>query len=501
MGLMSASAAHRHSPRNLGWRTTGSTAAASIAVAVAALAIGLRFSNADTLLGPIMSTNQLTFYYWGQNRLANLIPAIAWVVQDPAANFYLQVVLIACCTSGLLVFLAITHLRALRVDNLAALPVIVLVAGAMTIAVYGRFTTYVLVVEQHYAVAFLMTLAGGAAIASTRASLRVGGFLLVIGAIILNPSVVLITPVVAAAIVSLRRRRSAALLGAAAVVGTLLSVAASSTLGVPVGEPGTYSDFSIGRSFANLDEVILHIRQAIHIDRALVVLALGLVAVVVRRRSLPRWHHVTTLGALVFVVSWVVLFSGSRWVEINLLHFRYFFPLMLLIHYCATAAVAVVVTTVPRPLWLTSQRATLGAGIISIAATAVAATFVPRIDELDAVRATAEAADSAAAGDIALIAGSYWMVWPVVFNLQADGRTSFGLAERGEVMRDELMRYVRNRVESDLPLRVLCVDVGVTTCLSRLDDVSRQQWRLLGAASTEPLVLNVVPIVDQSANP
>lgn len=49
--------------------------------------------DADSLLPAFMSTQNLTWYYWDQNRFANVLPLLATPFKDISANFYFQVFL------------------------------------------------------------------------------------------------------------------------------------------------------------------------------------------------------------------------------------------------------------------------------------------------------------------------------------------------------------------------------------------------------------------------
>ena len=49
--------------------------------------------NADDLLPALISTQKLTFYFWGQDRFANLLPALTMWIGAPARNAEGQVVL------------------------------------------------------------------------------------------------------------------------------------------------------------------------------------------------------------------------------------------------------------------------------------------------------------------------------------------------------------------------------------------------------------------------
>ena len=49
--------------------------------------------DSDGALTALISTQKLTWYFWGQDRLLNLLPALAWPFRDPQTNLHVQVFL------------------------------------------------------------------------------------------------------------------------------------------------------------------------------------------------------------------------------------------------------------------------------------------------------------------------------------------------------------------------------------------------------------------------
>lgn len=67
---------------------------AFVALAAIAVTFGSRSTHdADSVLTAFMSTQKLTWYYWEQNRFANVIPWLASFSDDIEANFHLQLLL------------------------------------------------------------------------------------------------------------------------------------------------------------------------------------------------------------------------------------------------------------------------------------------------------------------------------------------------------------------------------------------------------------------------
>lgn len=57
--------------------------------AMTAIKYSPEYLNADILLNSIMSLQKITLYYWGQNRLLNILPLLAYPIANPSYNLIL----------------------------------------------------------------------------------------------------------------------------------------------------------------------------------------------------------------------------------------------------------------------------------------------------------------------------------------------------------------------------------------------------------------------------
>ena len=60
------------------------------------------FMNADVMMNSIMSLQKVTLFYWGQDRLLNVLPFVLSAVQNARANFYLCIILSNLCFCALI---------------------------------------------------------------------------------------------------------------------------------------------------------------------------------------------------------------------------------------------------------------------------------------------------------------------------------------------------------------------------------------------------------------
>lgn len=469
-------------------------ALAVLAVAAVAAAAGLSLVNADALMGAIMSTRKLTFYYWQQDRLFNLVPAMAWFLRDITANFYFQMAVLGVAAAGLIATFVVVHLRALGDRRLAAVPACALVSGLATVVMYGRHATMMLFFEQHYALSYLLLLVGCVMLLHPRAVSATAGAGAIVGGLLVNPSAVLLAPVLALAMFTAGRRRPAVLTMVIAAGGMVTSLATAGWWGTRSSSSGSYFAFRWSGLTANVRTVLDHLGVAVHSGRALALLGVGGLIVAVLWRRLPVWHRVLSLGITVFAAAWVPLFAGVEWIEINQFHFRYFFPVLMLVQYAtALIVVAVYVHVVALRTWARDRTQAIVGALAAGMVLVVALPAIPTPSEFDAVSSTAVLAETAETVDTALIVGSYWTVWPVVFQLEADGRAAYGVTTRGEVERDRVIRYTASRLVEQRTVQLVCTDVDADQCVADFGSFLGETWQIEATSTTGPLVLTVAP--------
>jgi hypothetical protein len=102
------------------------------------------FIGADTVLGSIMSLQNVTLYFWGQNRLLNVLPfAVSWIT-DPQSNLLALLYLASLASFSLLLLLALFARRAVAGRSDLVLPVFAaLSATYLLVASPGRHLPHV----------------------------------------------------------------------------------------------------------------------------------------------------------------------------------------------------------------------------------------------------------------------------------------------------------------------------------------------------------------------
>lgn len=115
-----------------GWTTLLSALWLCLVVALTATACAPRYLNADMLLNSVMSLQHVTLFYWGQNRLLNVLPLVASVTSDPQYNLWLVILLPVVAFFLLLQAMTVLAARGLQAGPVVALQAFVVLPTAVT---------------------------------------------------------------------------------------------------------------------------------------------------------------------------------------------------------------------------------------------------------------------------------------------------------------------------------------------------------------------------------
>ena len=420
--------------------------------------------NADSILQAMMSVQKLTWYYWGQNRLANVLPFLASFIPDLGANFAMQVILRVAAGMAL----PATMLVVLRTYE--RLSVKYLLALAFFFAALPVHAIGVLWVGgQPYCPALALFTIG---VALARASARRRGvhalvfaalaFAVLVAAFFINISFILFAVPLLVGLLLIHTRSDDVLVTALALPAWVIAMGHSALSAAP-GGGGAYMRLHV--SLANLRATAESLAGCIEPSRIGVAAALFLAAVgavVILQRAHARTGSaglvapvVARAGVVVLTcTAYVFVVANLEWMRLNAFSSRY---IVMVVPFLMTVAVVLVVDAITVLTRGSSRRlherwAGIGAALVFSAILLVQMlpvhvndSFVPREQRAD----LAQLAEVAERQRATFIAGNYWFVWPAVFDTLRRRQAShdelpfFGLAARGEVLAAEITRHLR----------------------------------------------------------
>ena len=405
------------------------------------------YNNSDSVLHPIMSVTHVTPYYWGQNRLGNVFPFVTAWITDIRINYAVQLWLRAAlaCALPLLV------IQLLRPRTITAVTFGVSLAVLLA-SFRDEYLEFLFLDGGPYATAAAFLTA--AVVIADRVSDRIIAprdmafwfctFVMLLLSFFSNLSfAVFCAALFAALAVFFRSKRSA--------VMTMLVLAAYFAMSWHASTIGG------GRDYAVFQWSVEHTRtgwqrtfEALgHPYPILVVVAL---AVGVLIWSQQREVLVRALAVALAAAVAITLTANAEWPILNGLHLRYF---------SLYAAILVIVGTI-LIIEAASRFALLNraVGYAALALAFSTSVVLARTSDQKCARYSAPEVASAvdvvkpdaAQFDVTLVAGNYWKVWPLVYELIADDKQAYGLSLRGYSVAD----YMRKKLETARKPGLIC---------------------------------------------
>ena len=505
--------------RAIGWISRWSVVAVTIvALATWSASRVLHLANADSLLPSLMSTQRLTWFYWGQDRLGNVVPTVAAPVRDERWNMTLQLFLIGLGWFTLAALFAANHLAGRRTAGVtrpvapSQVAAATVIAGIVTWAALPAATELVFVFEQLYAFAFAMFLFGLWGVVQRGWGARAVGAAALGAAMLINPSLVLYAPAVAVfpGVTPLRwhgrqPRPAAPIVRAFAVaaVAFLATSLAARQFGAPPGLDTGYNEFSLGKSLDHVDDAFANVGNSLRHPAALLLVAAPVVWLAWRARTLTPRLWALYLAAPLFALAWTLLFSGNTWVLMNALFPRYFFPLyavgLLYVSAAAADAAGLLAARLRAPDLASGTVRRIDPGdrrrrwpaVLPLLAGAGGLVGISRV-ELDTLVATRPWVDVIAAHDVDLAVGGYWATWPVVIEARAQGHDVLGVEGRAIAIDDLIAGRIRDDLAAGDRVTVLCTDSDAAQCTGTLNAWAPLPLAPGAVLSESPLVIEVV---------
>lgn len=441
---------------------------------VTAHGVQRQFLNADHIMYSIMSLDQVTLFYWGQNRFLSVIPFLASAVNDPYLNLLTVTALSALSHLACLALLFATAKTFLlgRAATARELASGTLLLWGLTFAVLEPEALYTMLQHHEYSLAISMLL--GAWLLALRTSsakanlarvvaLAVAGLLMVL-ALGVNPSLIVVGFALVLLQVLLRDSwRTQKFLVITWITGLAVAFAAWLVVMNRSGDEQRYfsirwneiaQGFQLGlSSFINQFEPIVVL--------VLAILMTGLAITAIRKSQFQARPQVLVAAALVaiFALLWVLGFSTIEWVFENDHHPRYFLPATYLILVLASLAIAGALQVLLKPSpGLQSLLALLLIGsLIFKAPLSTNLLTAPVFDALPKVESKS-----------LILGGDYWKVWPQYFLLKTQGEAAVSLAHRSKAIADYFRAELKIMLANNQPTPAWCMSSSRSRCERQL---------------------------------
>lgn len=454
----------------------GAAAAIAIPAILAAFKYAYDGLNADIILNQLMSLRELTLFYWGQNRLLNVVPFALQGIPWPLANLFL--VLLASTLSFFSLVWLIAFAAIKLSDNKIRFPRLFLLYTlqiAICLALF-KFKAWVDLCLWHfeYSLAILLGVAGIAAVYAKRYFLRAFG--LGAGFIALGINPVIILPLGCFLFFKCLYAKSVKRIDLVLAVSWTCFFLLWISISKQYGSYENYSSLSSALLPEGLEKMAINIiseylRLWVLLTIAGVILAAGILACAfpARARALagvlrkPNFRRAAycTCAALFSCLAIAYLIATIPWYHLNQSAPRYTIP----IFYCILLIAA---------LWQNMILDTLEPGrraTVSLAAAIFAISvffYLPPSFNLAQAIPYREC-DSAIPAAARIYAGDYWPIWACVSRDLNNGFESYALGYRSDPERPAIEAKLR-QLEMDGDLEIICLKAEVKECERQAQD-------------------------------
>jgi hypothetical protein len=431
-----------------------------------------QFLNADTILHAIMSLQNVTLFYWGQNRFLNLFPWLLSWISDAPANLCAQLFLFSfsffallCCLG--LVGAQIVFPEALRRDRWMATVLLLTITFALAkpAAMYD-FTGQ----GQPYATSFLLAVVAILVVLARplHPLHAVTAAICLLTAIGLNPSVLILTLITSGFMVGLADRRGAIFIAGTMVIG-LVGWSALSRFAPAY--PIPYVGLTVDNLSAALVASVTSMAWVIRLPVLAAFCALIVVLIWSRLSSASNLRvYLVMISLLVFALVWWIGFSANTWVKQNGYHFRYFFPVLII--GCVAITLQVFCYLLPQ-----SKRIK---DFCAVGCVALILTYLVRepvaFSDYSIFAQVQPLVSYAQSNGLRFIAGDYWVVWPTVFRLLDRRESAFGLTARASGNARKMRQALDRGILAEGSGKALCLGSDEKQCAKDAEALTGRRW-------------------------
>ncbi|RFB81371.1 hypothetical protein [Methylovirgula sp. 4M-Z18] len=443
------------------------------------------YMNADVMMNSIMSLQKVTLFYWGQDRLLNVLPLALSVVRNARLNVYLNSILSCLCFCSLAWAWARGIARSFEPvqDRFAFRRLVFLVTVLLFILVLHEWQfvdTSISHIEYTLSYTLFAWIVFDLILKPEFKPIDyVRVVILVVIGTGLNNSLVIPECSAFSVIAWMQRKVSAPLIVFAIV--SLLSFKAWLLISSFYPHSGiSYSDFDIQNVEEYSHATARNLVRGLDLPRLCAVVAFAL-ALRLLRFNFPAYvkmgriaHWGEICGALaLFCLAWFLLFSVNSWIKASHFHTRYFVPIIF---------VAVGILAVKFAEYFLFLKPMLQNILCLLVAAFLGYFLAAKFTPLEKYPVFAQVAPSAAV-DADGYAGDYWRVWPAVLRDLVHHKPAVGFADRADANRNAVIRQFSAARHPNGDLKVVCYVEATDVCVKQIQ-LLLPDYNL---ASAEPL--------------
>lgn len=431
------------------------------------------FLNADVIINSIMSLQKVTLYYWGQNRLLNVLPFIFSGITEPSVNLFLVLFFTSLCFYLLLYYFSriATEVMGTVKNDEVSLKVFIIVSSLYLFIFKPFAISEISLAHIEYSLpALLLSFASFNMLRNQKGRNKILLFivsvLMIFIATGLNPSTLIPLMFVSIGSIAFRKKIGfgALSLGTTAVVSFLIWNAVLKKHGdLP------YNEFRIEILFTGLEKVFSGLFSVINLPILLIVILFISTFKIVNLIYFKKLNNndnydlysFCSNALVIFSLTWMLIFSASRWVEMNLFVWRYFIFAILAILFLISIYLLSFVEK------LGNVKSWIFSGVVFASVCMLLTSPIKTFSEYKIFHSVNSLTDPGGH----LYAGDYWVVWPSVLRDMMQGHEAYGLTFRGDANKATATEYVQKKINQNGSVSVFCLNDKAENCINQVNSI------------------------------
>lgn len=432
--------------------------------AITTIKVAPIYLDADIIMNSIMSIQNLTLYYWGQNRLLNILPLTTYLIREPSLNLSVTLVLASMSLYGLLYFISRSSVVILYKRNIEALSLLtfLVIASSFTLAFNTSSISSMTIGHIEYSLSALLLVCAvlklyprSSKINSWKEHLLPSLFVFI--AIGINPSSLIASLFIASSFIYYKKeiRKKEITLILATIISFIFWKIISSQY------PGysNYGGFSFETFTSSIIDIINNIYSTTNLATIFSFTSILVLTIYLARkedRVKSKLIIYSSLLTLFFSVGWLILFSSNDWVKLNGGAVRYFTYINFAFLFCYAVLISSLLKT------LEFKKTLIYITIFSLYAIFNLTSSVQTFENFKVFREVS----SFKKPEVHLYSGNYWDVWPSVMRDMIDGQDAYGLTYRGESNAEMAKAYINKKITENGYAEIICINDEVESCLN-----------------------------------
>lgn len=436
----------------------------------------LRFApeqvDADVLMNTIMSLQHMTLYYWGQNRLINILPCVVAFIKNPAWNL----VCVLCLSSAIFYYflyaLVVAAAKILHRRNaFLEYTTFLMLATAFIVAFRDYAIAKIVFSHIEYPLPALIFVTTGGIFFASSSARRHRTLTICLSLVLLfiafgtNPALVIPAAFLSAAVAWYRKKieKKTILFFLFSAFSFLIWTYISKLYGNLPYELLNIYNLTIGAQTAAISIVsaldLKYLLSGLLLFYAYKILT-DKYTTTLKEEYYPVLSFIS-ISVMIFSLAWFLFFSCNTWVKLNGFDYRYYTFIVFAILFVFSLHISINVQ------YISKYRIVV---LIGLCLCAMASMLYPSLKKFDFNWYAAFQRAYALSHDAGrLYAGDYWVVWPSVLRDMMHGREAYGLCERGEANGAAARAYILQKIAHEGYAEVLCLKKSVLKCQEQIE--------------------------------